>query len=106
MSQVKVRITAQYYENYNPDTTATPTWKPKFGHTFVLESDADLFFCDEDVCISAISKMLEEESNSYERFEYVSHEVIFHEETELSRDRFEALFNKMAQDKYTLTQNN
>lgn len=105
MSKVKVRITAQNFENYNFFNGGTPNWKPKGGRTFILESDSDLFFYDEDVCIDAIGKMLEEQSTSIERFEYVSHEVIFHDEIELSSDRFEALFNKMAQDKYTLTHN-
>ena len=34
---IKIKVTCQYWENYNTDTINPPYWKPKFGHDFVFE---------------------------------------------------------------------
>lgn len=105
MSTIKVRINTQYYENYNFYDGGEPHWKAKGGYSFILRVDSDLFLYDEDVCVDAIRQMLKEYNTDLELFEYRSHELIFHDEVELNKDRFEVLFNKMAQNKYSLTEN-
>lgn len=85
-----IRITAQYYENYNTDTVTPHYWKPKGGHEFTLEVDADdIFYIDnlEEV----LKKMVAEESDDYQKFEYIEHDVTCQEPTKLSTDKFEKI---------------
>ena len=78
----KLTIQSQYYENYSD--TKTPYWKPKGGHEFVINSfDADDLFYDEENVISAIKSLIANQSNEFEKFEYISHELIFGEPTEI-----------------------
>lgn len=93
-----VHIHTQYYENYNFYDGGTPHWKPKGGHTFTMRVDDDLFLYEEDVCISAIKSLLQEESNNACRYEYVEHELIFSEPTELKG--FEERVDTMLEIKY------
>ena len=71
-----IQVTAQYYENYSDSNI--PYWKAKGGVDFHLPLDADvaLYVYREDL-VNAISKMLEEYSNEYSRYEYIDHEVKF-----------------------------
>ena len=92
------QITAQYYENYSD--SATPYWKPKGSHMFTVMVDSDDFCYAEDVCISTIMEMLKSEGNNHEKFEYVSHELIFQKPTELSIEKFEQIFSVKAKEYY------
>jgi hypothetical protein len=88
--EVTIRITAQYYENYSD--TDTPYWKPKGGHEFTIKADADTISYTYDSDLKeALSKMVADESDSHNKYEYIDHEVIFFEATELSNDKFEKL---------------
>ena len=87
---VTIRISAQYYENYSD--TDTPYWKPKGGYEFTIKADADTIFYTYDSNLKEIlSKMVADESDSHNKYEYIDHEVIFFEPTELSNDKFEKL---------------
>lgn len=87
---VTIRITAQYYENYSD--TDTPYWKPKGGHEFTIKADADvIFYADDSDLEEALSKMVADESDFHNKYEYIDHEVKFFEAIELSSDKFEKL---------------
>lgn len=104
MQKTLVQITAQILENYafgNEDYDGVPKWKAKGGQTFSIQVDSD-FFYDTDICIKAISKLLEEQSNDYCKYVYVDHELVFFEPIKLDSERFENLFNVFAQEKYRL----
>lgn len=87
----KIRITAQYYENYaiGPNgLEGAPYWKPKGGHEFIIEgadSDAVLYAHDLE---AILTKMVSDQSNDYAKYEYRDHEVIFTEATKLSVEQF------------------
>ena len=86
-----VQITTQYYENYNDSGVGEPHWKPKGEQIFKMRADSDCFFYGEEIAIAAINSLLKEQSNSHNKFEYISHEVIFSEPIELKgfQDRYE-----------------
>ena len=92
------QITAQYYENYSD--SETPHWKAKGSHLFTVMVDSDDFCYAEDVCISTIMDMLKSESDSHQRFEYISHELIFSTPTLLDSYKFEQVFTEKAKAKY------
>lgn len=82
-------INAQYYSNYS-DTT-TPHWKPKGGHEFVINGfDPDDLFYDEENVVSAIKSLVANQSNDYEKFEYISHELKFGEPTEIKLNDYKS----------------
>jgi len=91
-----VHVTAQYFENYNHDGGA-PHWKPKGGHIFSLMVDSNLFLYMKEECVAAIQTLLDEQSNSHARFEYISHELLFHGITPLNDDKFVEAFRKEAE---------
>jgi len=103
MKKTLCQITAQRHENYGYHD-GTEHWKPKGGHVFHLKVDSDLFLYGENICIEAIKDMLKEESNTLERFEYVSHELIFHEPTELNEQVFEYKFHQLIEEKHETNQ--
>ena len=91
MSVNKVLVHTQYYENYNvgPDGFNTygdkqPHWKPKGGHTFQIEMDADLLMYSDPNTIFA--KMVESQSSVAERFEYIEYEIVWQEPTPLGTE--------------------
>ena len=94
-----VQITAQYFENYNFFNGGTPNWKPKGGQVFNMYVDSDLFLYGEDTCIEAIKVMLEEQCDKLNKFEYISHELIFSEPIVLDNDKFESIFDKICIEK-------
>jgi hypothetical protein len=73
---ISILVSAQYYENYSDNQT--PYWKPKGGvdFSFPIDSDLVMYAYKEDLK-SALIKMVEEQSNEYSRYEYMSHEVKF-----------------------------
>lgn len=86
-----VLVHTQYFENYNVGPEGfgtTPHWKPKGGHTFSIEMDADtLFYCDDAPAV--FQKMLDEQSSIAEKFEYIDHEIQWQEPTPLgTEDQF------------------
>ena len=92
----KVIITTQYKENYGvhdwDGTGDCPQgWKMKGAHLFSLMMDADDLFYDEERCLNVIKSMLAKESNNYESFTYVEHEIQWGTPTELSSDDFEEM---------------
>ena len=71
-----IQVTAQYYENYSD--TNTPYWKPKGAVDFYFPLDADMaLYAVKEALVLAITKMVEEQSNDYARYEYIDHEVKF-----------------------------
>jgi hypothetical protein len=73
-----IQVSAQYYENYSDSTT--PYWKPKGGVDFHFPIDDEVvLYAPKDVVENALIKMVEEQSNEYSRYEYLSHEVKFSE---------------------------
>ena len=73
---ISILVSAQYYENYSDNQT--PYWKPKGGVDFSFPVDSDLvMYLDRGVLENALTKMVEEQSNDYSRYEYISHEVKF-----------------------------
>jgi nucleoid-associated protein YejK len=71
-----IQVTAQYYENYSD--TNTPHWKPKGGVDFHFPIDDEVvLYAPTDVLENALIKMVEEQSNSQCRYEYIDHQVKF-----------------------------
>ena len=71
-----IQVTAQYYENYSDSTT--PYWKPKGGVDFHFPLDADVaLYAPKEELVRAITKMVEEQSNDYSRYEYIDYEMKF-----------------------------
>jgi hypothetical protein len=85
-----IRITAQFYENYaiGPNgPEGTPHWKAKGGHEFIIKADSDLVMYAPNLK-DILTEMVADQSNQYERFEYIDHEVQFSEPSELSAEIF------------------
>lgn len=80
MSINKILVHTQYEENYGFHE-GNFHWKPKGGHTFQIEMDADLFFYTDPAEVFA--KMLESHNTDIERFTYVDHEIVWQEPTVL-----------------------
>jgi len=82
-NEVNVRVSCQYYENYNvgPDGFGeTPYWKPKGGFEFIFPIDSDvMMYAPEEHLLTAIKSLVAKQNTMAERFEYISHEVEFNE---------------------------
>jgi hypothetical protein len=94
MSTTLLQITAQYYENYGAHSwdgqgECPQHWKPKGGQIFTLRVDSDSFMYAEEQCIKAIATLLEKQSNNYERYTYVDHELVFSEPIVLDDAEFD-----------------
>ena len=71
-----IQVTAQYYENYSD--TNIPYWKPKGGVDFHFPLDAVVaLYARKEGLVRAITKMVEEQSNDYSRYEYIDYEMKF-----------------------------
>jgi len=71
-----IQVTAQYYENYSDSDT--PYWKPKGGVDFHFPLDADTaLYTPKSVLVEALTKMVDEQSNSHSLYAYLEHEVKF-----------------------------
>lgn len=87
-------IHSQYYENYSD--TKTPHWKPKGGHEFVINGfDPDDLFYDEENAVSAIKSLVAKQSNDYEKFEYISHELKFGAPTEITLTEYKSEYAEL-----------
>ena len=82
-----VQITTQFFENYG--SIESPHWKPKGSLMFKMYVDSDDFFYLEEQCIEAIRLLLFEKSNNHERFDYVSHELVFQEPIMIHEKEFQ-----------------
>ena len=78
MSQNTILIHAQYYEN-KAWYEGGEAWKPKGGHTFKVEMDADLLLYTDPA--EVFGKMLESQNTDMERFTYVDYEIQWQEPT-------------------------
>jgi hypothetical protein len=75
---ISILVSAQYYENYSDSNI--PYWKPKGGVDFNFPIDSEVALYTPDAILeNALTKMVEEQSNEYSRYEYISHEVKFSE---------------------------
>jgi len=94
---VTLRITAQYYENYNTSGEGAPYWKPKGGHEFEVEvADSLAMYADvKEELIPTIEVFLAGESNSMARFEYRDHEFVFSKPTQLDSEAFNASLDEL-----------
>mgnify|MGYP000876051491 CR=1 FL=1 len=92
---VKINVTAQRYENYGFHE-GREHWKPKGGTFFTVEDvDADLvIYADNNAVKEALIEQLESWSTDLERYEYLSHEIIFSEAKIAGADFSESL-NKL-----------
>ena len=95
----KVIINCQYKENYGAhdwdgNGTCPQHWKMKGGFQFSVEMNTDLLMYDESNCIKVFKQMLDVESNDYEAFEYIDHEIQWSEPTKLDSDKFLKLLQK------------
>lgn len=94
-----VIISAQYKENYGAHDWdgigACPQhWKNKGGFQFTLPVDSDHLMYGEANCIEVFEQMLLEESNDYEAFEYIDHQIQWSVPTKLDEAKFEKLIKK------------
>ena len=80
MSINKILVHTQYEENYGFHE-GNFHWKPKGGHTFQIEMDADLLMFTDPAEVFA--KMLESQNSDLERFTYLEYEVQWQEPTVL-----------------------
>lgn len=80
MSVNKILVHTQYEENYGFHE-GNFHWKPKGGHTFQIEMDADLLMYTDPAEVFA--KMLESQNTDLERFTYLEYEIQWQEPTVL-----------------------
>ena len=78
MSVNKILVHTQYEENYGFHE-GNFHWKPKGGHTFQIEMDADLLLYTDPA--EVFGKMLESQNSDLERFTYVEYEIQWQEPT-------------------------
>jgi hypothetical protein len=95
MSKTLVHVTTQYYENYGYEIhgVSHAAWKPKGSFIFSLKIDLSNLMYAPSECIEVIRLLLADQSNEREKFEYLSHEIIFNDIIELDAEKFESLFN-------------
>ena len=97
-----LKIHTQYYENYNvgPEGFNTygdkqPHWKPKGGHTFIIEDfDSEFLFYDEEATVEVLKKLVAQQNSVAEKFEYIEHELVFGEPTPIKNSDFMALYRE------------
>ena len=83
MSVNKILVHTQYEENYG-FSEGNFHWKPKGGHTFQIEMDADLLMYTDPA--EVFGKMLESQNSDLERFTYLEYEVQLQEPTLLGME--------------------
>jgi len=75
----KLKIHSQFYENYGAhdwggNGDCPQSWKPKGGHTFEIEVDSDMVMYSTKL-ESHLTEIVASQSNDYEKFEYMEHEL-------------------------------
>ena len=72
----KIKVQAQYFENYSD--TNTPHWKPKGGQEFIFPVSSDwVMYVEKEEMIESIDQMLANYSNEHCKYEYREHDVSF-----------------------------
>ena len=79
-----IKVTAQYFENYSD--TKTPYWKPKGGQEFQIVIDSDVMMYSRYL-EEHLDKLVSEQSDEHNKYEYIDHEVQFIEPIVLDKDR-------------------
>tara|TARA_B110000977_G_scaffold111857_1_gene144994 strand:+ start:286 stop:585 length:300 start_codon:yes stop_codon:yes gene_type:complete len=79
-----IKVTAQYFENYSD--TKTPYWKPKGGQEFQIVIDSDVMMYSKYL-EEHLTKLVSEQSDEHNKYEYIDHEVQFIEPIVLDKDR-------------------
>jgi hypothetical protein len=95
-----LKIHTQYFENYNVNAdgfnlegSKQPYWKPKGGHTFVIEDfETDYLLYDESATVEVLKKLVASKSSVAEKFEYIEHELEFGQATHLSNSEFKSFY--------------
>lgn len=81
--QVRILVQVQLLINKAIDRDGNCTaknFRPKGGMTYIFPVDCDtIMYMDQEEVVEVISTLLEKENNDYERVEYISHKVDFHE---------------------------
>lgn len=94
---VRIKVQAQLMVNkaINSDGDAIGSdFRPKGGLSFIFPVNSDDFmYMEEQEIVQVLSLLLEREGNIYERYEYRSHIVDFHEDTVI--EGFDALAKKV-----------
>lgn len=73
----KVRVQAQYFENYG--SVESPHFKPKSGQEFEFDADDSILMYDKEGAIEAIKACLEAKCDGHNKYKYVGHELVFRE---------------------------
>ena len=79
-----IKVMAQYFENYSD--TKTPYWKPKGGQEFHIVIDSDVMMYSRYL-EEHLDKLVSEQSDEHNKYEYIDHEVQFIEPIVLDKDR-------------------
>ncbi len=82
---VIIRVSTQYYENYNVDSNGfnnygdkKPHWKPKGEQVFEFPVDIDnIMYTSDELLIECIKKFVLSQSNEMAQYEYVDHTIEF-----------------------------
>ena len=95
--KLQVRILTQVEENYG-HYEGNFRWKKKGGQEFTMTIDDDLMmYGDKDIIIKSFQKFLDLESHDYQRFTYISHELVFHKPIEL-KGNLSKVYEKISQE--------
>ena len=78
-----ILVHTQYEENYGFDE-GNFHWKPKGGHTFQIEMEADLLMYTNPS--EVFGKMLESHNSDIERFTYIEYEIQWQKPTFLGTE--------------------
>tara|TARA_Y100000385_G_scaffold76402_2_gene77353 strand:+ start:5339 stop:5629 length:291 start_codon:yes stop_codon:yes gene_type:complete len=76
--QVKIKVQTQYFENIS--LSSVPCFKPRGGQEFIFPCDSDFVMGVElNELVETIEVMLKNYSNAHYKYEYMSHDIEFHE---------------------------
>jgi hypothetical protein len=76
--QVKIKVQTQYFENIS--LSSVPCFKPRGGQEFIFPCNSDFVMGVElNELVETIEVMLKNYSNAHYKYEYLSHDIEFHE---------------------------
>jgi hypothetical protein len=76
--QVKIKVQTQYLENTS--LSSVPRFKPRGGQEFIFPCNSDFVMGVElNELVETIELMLKNYSNAHYKYEYMSHDIEFHE---------------------------
>jgi hypothetical protein len=84
--KVTIRVSSQYYENYNVDSQGfnnygdkKPHWKPKGEQVFEFPVDSEnIMYISNELLVEAISKFVQSQNTESAKYEYIEHTIQFH----------------------------